>query len=160
MAICHFCKKFMSKPRIWQPYVLFEINNSFTTNYCTAVMQLDFLQGEDILFLPIAKVCSKLNFPPAPEAERNRQCGPAGWSAEAVFWQSLLLRLVVRIGHVFWQRQKVCQLCTPNYVGHRVYCSPVCGWSSTDAFSWGYQLCAELVPSRARRPYPPLWRSI
>ncbi len=37
------------------------------------------------LFLPIEKVCSKLNFPPAPEAERNRQCGSAGWSAEAVF---------------------------------------------------------------------------
>jgi hypothetical protein len=85
MAICHFCKKFMSKTRFGQSYVLFGTNNSLTTNYCTAVTLLDFLQGEGILFLPIAKVCSKLNFPPAPEAERNRQCGPAGWSAEAVF---------------------------------------------------------------------------
>ena len=47
-----------------------------------------FLMNDIILFLPIARVCSKLNFPPAPEAERNRQCGPAGWSAEAVVWQS------------------------------------------------------------------------
>ena len=153
-------KIFMLNFRFRQTYILFWIKILFTTHFCTVVMQQDFLPEEGILFLPIATVCSKLNFPPAPEAERNRQCGPTGWSAEAVFWQSLLLRLVVRFGHVFWQRQKVCQLCTPNYVGHRVYCSPVCGWSSTDAFSWGYQLCAELVPSRARRPYPPLWRSI
>ena len=46
----------------------------------------DFFLMQGInLFLPIEKVCSKLNFPPAPEAERNRQCGSAGWSAEAVF---------------------------------------------------------------------------
>jgi len=44
-----------------------------------------FLMQDINLFLPIEKVCSKLNFPPAPEAERNRQCGSAGWSAEAVF---------------------------------------------------------------------------
>ena len=44
-----------------------------------------FLMQGINLFLPIEKVCSKLNFPPAPEAERNRQCGSAGWSAEAVF---------------------------------------------------------------------------
>ena len=33
-----------------------------------------FLMQGINLFLPIEKVCSKLNFPPAPEAERNRQC--------------------------------------------------------------------------------------
>ena len=75
----------MSKTRSGQQYVHFGINNSLTTNYCTALTLLVFLLGEGILFLPIAKVCSKLNFPPAPEAERNPQCGPAGCSADAVF---------------------------------------------------------------------------
>ena len=70
-----------------------------------------FLMHDINLFLPIEKVCSKLNFPPAPEAERNRQCGSAGWSAEAVF-DSPMLQLVVRFGHVFRLYQKVSQHCT------------------------------------------------
>lgn len=63
-------------------------------------MLLNFLHEDGILFLPIETVCSKLIFPPAPEAERNRQCGPAGWT-QRLSLGSPTLRLVVRFGHVF-----------------------------------------------------------
>ena len=82
-----------------------------------------FLMHDINLFLPIEKVCSKLNFPPAPEAERNRQCGSAGWSAEAVF-DSPMLQLVVRFGHVFRLYQKVSQH-SPYERVHSRPCSPV-----------------------------------
>jgi len=86
-------------------------------------MLLNFLHEDGILFLPIETVCSKLIFPPAPEAERNRQCGPAGWSAEAVFRQSYSSAC-----GAFWPRlsdnAKRSVNFAPLFEGHRVYCSP------------------------------------
>ena len=153
-------KIFMLNFRFRQTYILFWIKILFTTHFCTVVMQQDFLPEEGILFLPIATVCSKLNFPPAPEAERNRQCGPAGWSAEAVFWQSYCFGLWCVLATSSDNAKRSVNFAPPIMWVIASFVALLAGWSLTDAFSWGYQLCAELVPSRARRPCPPLWRSI